>query len=79
MAHITTATPQANAGTVIGLLNTKQAAATLGISVRSLQEHAAARDLAFVKIGRSIRFDPADLAVFINKNRRRARGWKEGA
>jgi len=62
-----------------GLLNTAEAAASLGISKRSLQERVQDRELAFVKIGRSIRFDPSDLAAFIDRNRVKARGWKGGA
>ena len=61
---------------VVGLLNTKQAAARLGISVRSLQERVALRDIAKIKIGKYIRFDPADLDAFIDRHRLRARGWK---
>jgi excisionase family DNA binding protein len=59
------------------LLDTNSAAATLGISRRTLQELAASREIAFVKIGRCTRFDPADLAAFVERNRVKAAGWKK--
>ena len=60
------------------LLNTNEAAAHLGISKRTIQELAASRKLAFIKFGRNVRFDPADLAAFAEKNRVKAIGWKGG-
>lgn len=59
------------------LLTTDQAAGILALSRRSVQEHVASGDLGCVKIGRAIRFTAADLQEFVDRNRRRARGWKE--
>ena len=64
---------------VAKLLITEQAAAFLGISKRTIQELTASRKLAFIKFGRNVRFDPADLAAFAEKNRVKAIGWKGGA
>ena len=64
---------------VAKLLITEQAAAFLGISKRTIQELTANRKLAFIKFGRNVRFDPADLAAFTEKNRVKATGWKGGA
>ena len=64
---------------VAKLLITEQAAAFLGISKRTIQELTASRKLAFIKFGRNVRFDPADLAAFTEKNRVKATGWKGGA
>jgi excisionase family DNA binding protein len=64
---------------VAKLLITEQAAAFLGISKRTIQELTASRKLAFIKFGRNVRFDPADLAAFTEKNRVKASGWKGGA
>ena len=58
------------------LLKTTPAAEVLGISRRTLQELVAAREVACIKIGRSIRFSPADLADFVERNRVKAIGWK---
>lgn len=44
------------------MLNPKQAAALLGISVRTLRSIAATGDLTFVRVGRrSLRLEPGDL------------------
>ena len=59
------------------LLQTDAAAAYLGIARRTLQELVQNRKVSFIKIGRSIRFDPADLDTFIESRRVRARGWKQ--
>jgi len=58
------------------LYTTTEAAAALGVSKRALQERMAANEVAFVKIGRSTRFSQADLVAFIERNRRKAIGWK---
>ena len=60
------------------LLNTDEAAACLGIGKRTLQELTASRKLAFIKFGRNVRFDMADLDAFKEKNRVKAIGWKGG-
>ena len=64
---------------LVKLLNTEEAADCLGIGKRTLQELTASRKLAFIKFGRNVRFDPADLAAFAEKNRVKATGWKGGA
>jgi excisionase family DNA binding protein len=60
------------------LLDTLETARFLGMGKRTVQELVADRKLAFVKIGRSIRFAPADLAAFVEANRVKAAGWKGG-
>ncbi len=74
-----TASPLTDAGTAVRLLDTNEAAASLDIGRRTLQEHVAARRIAHIKIGRAIRFHPDDLADFVNRNRVKAAGWKGGA
>ena len=61
------------------LLDTKQGAAKLRVCVRALQEIVANREIACIKIGRSVRFHPDDIEEFIERNRVRAIGWKGGA
>lgn len=58
------------------LLTTTEAAAVLGIGRRSLQERVQAREIAAIKIGKSIRFSTDDLAAFVERNRVKAIGWK---
>ena len=58
------------------LLTTTQAAAALGIGKRTLQERVAAREIAAVKIGKSVRFDPADLKAYAERCKLKAIGWK---
>jgi excisionase family DNA binding protein len=66
-------------GTPLQLLDTRQAAAALGIGKRTIQELAAERKISFIRFGRNVRFDPADLAAFAEGNKVRACGWKGGA
>ncbi len=47
------------------LLNNEDAAAMLGISPYSLRGKVLRREVPFVKIGRRVLFDPADLRAFI--------------
>jgi len=63
----------------VQLLNSKQAAASLGLGVRTLQERVAAREIGSIKIGKSVRFHPDDIAAFIERNRLKAVGWKGGS
>lgn len=58
------------------LLDINQAAAVLCQGRRTLQEHVADGTLGCVRIGRSVRFHPDDLAAFVERNRRKAIGWK---
>lgn len=61
------------------LFTTDQTAEILGIGRRGVQEKVAARELGCIKIGRSIRFSAQDIADFVERNRVKAIGWKEGA
>ncbi len=61
------------------LLDTNEAAACIGIGRRTLQEKVQAREIAVVKIGKSIRFHPDDLTAFVERNRIKAVGWKGAA
>ncbi|QOV90661.1 helix-turn-helix domain-containing protein [Humisphaera borealis] len=54
------------------LLSSREAAAFLGVSARTLWTLADQRQLPAVRIGRLVRFDPADLRDFID----RAKGVK---
>jgi excisionase family DNA binding protein len=54
---------------VDGLLNVREAAQTLGVSVSTLYGWVWQRRIPFVKLGRSLRFRPADLERFIAANR----------
>lgn len=49
----------------IVLLTPKEAAATLGISPRKLWSLTASGDVPCLRIGRSVRYDAADLADFV--------------
>ena len=59
------------------LLDTAEAAKFLRLGKRTVQELASERKLAFVKIGRSVRFDIADLRKFIENQKVRELGWKK--
>ncbi len=60
------------------LYNTNETADILGIGRRGVQEKVASRELACIRIGRSIRFSAQDIADFVERNRVKAVGWKEG-
>jgi len=53
------------ANTAPKLLNRKQAAEALSVSIRTLDELLSTGDLPAVRIGRSIRFRPSSLDYFI--------------
>lgn len=55
-------TPDADA-----LLDYRQAAQRLRLSVRSVQDLVAAGSIRVVRLGRAVRFDAADLADFVNR------------
>jgi len=61
------------------LLTTSEAAASLGISKRTLQELAAGRKVAQIKFLRNVRYDPADLERFAEAHKARPIGWKNPA
>lgn len=54
------------------LLKPREAAAALAISVRTLFDLAKGGKLAPIQIGRSVRYAPADLAAFIDRQRVKA-------
>jgi excisionase family DNA binding protein len=68
----------AEASKITPLFNTQEAAAVLGVGKRTLQELAATRKIAFIKIGRSVRFHTNDLIDFIESQKIKAQGWKGG-
>jgi excisionase family DNA binding protein len=51
------------------LLTVEEAAERLGTSVRFLRRLIAERRIAFVRVGRHVRIDPADLDAFIAAGR----------
>ncbi|ABP52544.1 excisionase family DNA-binding protein [Salinispora tropica] len=51
------------------LLTIQEAASRIGMSVRYVRRAVAERQIAFHRIGRSIRIDPADLAAFVHAGR----------
>jgi excisionase family DNA binding protein len=51
------------------LLTTRQAAERLAISLATIKRLVRAGQLAYVKIGHCLRFDPADLAAFIESRK----------
>jgi excisionase family DNA binding protein len=51
------------------LLSVEEAAERLGTSVRFLRRLIAERRIAFVRVGRHVRIDPADLEAFIAAGR----------
>jgi excisionase family DNA binding protein len=51
------------------LLTIEEAAIRIKMSVRFLRRAVGERRLAFHRMGRAIRFDPADLAEFVHANR----------
>ena len=54
------------------LLTVEEAAERLGTSVRFLRRLIAERRIAFVRVGRHVRIDPADLEAFIAAGRVKA-------
>jgi excisionase family DNA binding protein len=53
----------------IELLTIEEAAERLNMSVRYLRRAVAERSIAFHRLGRSIRFNPTDLAAFVQVGR----------
>ena len=60
------------------LFNTDETAEILGIGRRTVQEKVASRELGCIRIGRCTRFSTEDIADFVQRNRVKAQGWKEG-
>jgi len=59
--------------TTVSLMTVQQAAHFLSVSVSTLYGWAWRRRIPFVKVGRALRFDRADLERFIRANRFEAR------
>jgi excisionase family DNA binding protein len=76
--HNQTRRDAAEASKITPLFNTQEAAVVLGVGKRTLQELAATRKIAFIKIGRSVRFHTNDLIDFIESQKIKAQGWKGG-
>jgi excisionase family DNA binding protein len=51
------------------LLTIEEAAARLNMSARYVRRLVAERRIAFHRLGRAVRFDPADLAAFVREGR----------
>ena len=68
----------AEASKITPLFTTQEAAAVLGVGKRTLQELATQRKIAFVKIGRCVRYHIDDLISFIEGQKIKAQGWKGG-
>ena len=58
------------------LLTVNEAAATLSVSKRTIQQLTSDRLLAVVKFGRNVRYDVADLERFADARKVRPVGWK---
>ncbi|MEO8617681.1 MAG: helix-turn-helix domain-containing protein [Luteolibacter sp.] len=58
------------------LLPVTEAAAVLGVSKRTLQQLTSDRAVSFIKFGRNVRYDEADLERFAEARKVRAIGWK---
>jgi excisionase family DNA binding protein len=59
------------------LLTTAEAAEALSQSKRTIQKLVAERELGHLKLGKSLRFSMEDIQAYVDKNRIKARGWKE--
>jgi excisionase family DNA binding protein len=64
-----TETQKLRAAAAPQLLTAREAARLLAIGLRTVERLAANGQLRFVRIGRLIRFAPADLAAFIDSHR----------
>jgi excisionase family DNA binding protein len=58
--------------TPAGLLTASQAATYLGISIHTLRQWVSQRRVPVVKLGRSTRFNPTDLAAYVAAHTRAA-------
>lgn len=54
---------------MLSLMTVEEAAARLGVSVRFVRRLVAERRIPFVKVGKFVRFDPADLEEWIDDHR----------
>jgi len=60
-----------NNPTIEPLLDSKQAAHLLGIGVRKMWSLQIGGDIPCLRIGRAVRFDPADLRRWIDRQKRK--------
>jgi excisionase family DNA binding protein len=58
------------------LVDAKQAARLLCVSPRKLWSLTAGAEIRAVRIGRLVRYDPRDLAAFIERQRDRRQPWR---
>lgn len=61
------------------LVTYEEAGRMLSLTTRTLRRMVASRDIPFLRVGRQIRFDPADLRKWIEAKKhptRRARTWR---
>ena len=58
------------------LLNVSEAAQYLGLAVDTLHKKRALREIPFVKIGRSLRFDIVALDIYIKQNTVEILEWR---
>jgi hypothetical protein len=64
-----------NAADSSRLWNERETARFLGVSVEFLQsDRAKARRISFIKLGRAVRYDPADVIAYKDANKVRAAG-----
>jgi excisionase family DNA binding protein len=66
--------PQATTTRATQLVNVNEAAEFLAVSPSTLYGWVWQRRIPFVKVGRAVRFDMADLQRFVTQNRIEARG-----
>jgi excisionase family DNA binding protein len=59
----------ANTDTLPQLLTIDQLADRLGVNVRHIRRLIAERRVPYLKVGRLVRFDPADVASWLARNR----------
>jgi len=55
------------------LLSTEELASRLGVTPRHIRRLVAERRIPFLKVGRFMRFDPSDVARWLDQTRRQAR------
>lgn len=60
------------------LLTTKEVASMLAICERKLFSMRSSAELRCIRIGRSVRYDPREVAAFLERQRDRRTPWKGG-
>lgn len=60
---------QADTVSVLRLLDVDDAAVRLGVTVRFIRRLVAERRIPYIKVGKFVRFDPADLEAWIDDHR----------